>query len=169
MIFKLILPILLITSCSSLKRTLLTSAATGAMVGATGGATFSPNEDSVNQNAYLFGLVGAAAGVGLGLLIHDDPKKQTMQSPMILDQEKEVHKEVPLFDFSPELRHLKPEVTFKPTKKYEVPLEKLPKELEGKVKKQYIIEYESEARTMDLGNRTIQISPFKAWEHVYEK
>jgi hypothetical protein len=76
---------------------------------------------------------------------------------------------VPLFDFSPELKHVRPEVNFKPVKKYEVPLEKLPTELEGKVKKQFIIEYESDARTLEIDNRTIQISPFKAWEHVYEK
>ena len=88
---------------------------------------------------------------------------------MILDGEVESHKEVPLFDFSPELKDVRPEVTFKPVKKYEVPMEKLPKELEGKVKKQYIIEYEAQARTINLGNRTIEISPFKALEHVYEK
>ena len=76
---------------------------------------------------------------------------------------------VPLFDFSPELKNIKPEVNFKPIKKYEVPLEKLPKELEGKVKKQFILEYQSEAQTIEIGNRTIQISPFKAWEHIYEQ
>jgi hypothetical protein len=76
---------------------------------------------------------------------------------------------LPLFDFSPELKNIRPEVNFRPLKKYEVPLEKLPAELEGKVKKQFIIEYEAEARTIEINNRTIQISPFKAWEHVYEK
>ncbi|MBG59507.1 MAG: hypothetical protein CMJ16_03515 [Peredibacter sp.] len=167
--FKILLLLFIFASCSSLKRTLITSAATGALVGASGGATFSPDDESRAKNAYLFGLLGAAAGVGLGYLFFDDPEKKKVQTPMILDGEVESHKEVPLFDFSPELKDVRPEVTFKPVKKYEVPMEKLPKELEGKVKKQYIIEYEAQARTINLGNRTIEISPFKALEHVYEK
>jgi hypothetical protein len=69
----------------------------------------------------------------------------------------------------PETLQMIKKMGFKPVKKYEVPQEKLPNELMGKVKKQYIIEYEAEARTIELGNRTIQISPFKAWEHTYEK
>lgn len=88
---------------------------------------------------------------------------------MILDSPVQTHKEVPLFDFSPELKDIRPEVNFKPLKKFEVPLEQLPPELQGKVKKQFIIEYESEGRTLEIDNRTIEISPFKAWEHVYEK
>jgi hypothetical protein len=108
------------------------------------------------------------AGAGLAYLFYDSPEKKIKES-MLLDQPTQNHKEVPLFDFSPELKNIKPEVNFKPVKKYEVPLEKLPKELEGKVKKQFILEYQSEAQTIDVGNRTIQISPFKAWEHVYEQ
>jgi hypothetical protein len=96
-------------------------------------------------------------------------KRKRIKESLLLDQEIQHHKEVPLFDFSPELKNIKPEVNFKPIKKYEVPLEKLPPQLQGKVKKQFIIEYESGARTLEIGNRTIQISPFKAWEHVYEE
>jgi len=59
-------------------------------------------------------------------------------------------------------------VSFKPVKKYDVPLEKLPENLKGKVKKQYLLEYETEGKTIQYEGRTIEISPFKAWEHVYE-
>ncbi len=159
--------ILLSTSCSSLKRALLSGAIGGALVGATGGAVFSPTRGDRDKNAYLFGILGAAAGAGISYLLYDDPAKQKLQAPMIMDDT--TPKEIPLFDFSPELQNVKPEVSFKPVKKYEVPLASLPKELEGKVKKQFIIEYEAEARTIEIGNRTIEISPFKAWEHVYEK
>lgn len=163
-----LIPVILIfSSCSSLKRSLISGMVGGTVIGATGGAVFSPTEMDKNKNAYLFGVLGAVAGAGLGYLLYDDPTKQKLQSPMIMDEPPP--KEIPLFDFSPELQNVKPEVSFKPVKKYEVPLAQLPKELEGKVKKQFIIEYEAEARTIDLGNRTIQISPFKAWEHLYEK
>jgi hypothetical protein len=140
----------------------------GGLVGGTGGAVFSPDSESTDKNAYLGGVIGAVAGAGLAYLLYDSPEKKIKES-MLLDQPIQNHKEVPLFDFSPELKHIKPEVSFKPIKKYEVPLEKLPKELEGKVKKQFILEYQSEAQTIEVGNKTIQISPFKAWEHIYEQ
>jgi hypothetical protein len=144
-------------------------ALTGAIVGVAGGSTFSPNTESREQNAFIFGVAGALAGAGSAYLFKDSPTQGVEQTPMIMDNDSLSHKEVPLFDFSPQLKNIKPEVTFKPVKKYEVPLEKLPKSLEGKVKKQYIIEYEAEARTLNIGTRTIEISPFKAWEHVYEE
>ena len=147
---------------------MIASALVGGAVGGAGGAIFSPDGKSQNKNAYLFGILGAIFGASASYLLHDDPDKKK-KAPMLLDGPMQTHQEVPLFDFSPELKHIKPEVNFKPVKKYDVPLEKLPAELEGKVKKQFIIEYESDARTIQIDNRTIQISPFKAWEHVYEK
>jgi hypothetical protein len=159
---------LILSSCSTLKKSIGAGAIIGGIVGGTGGAIFSPDEFSRDKNAYLGGVIGAITGVGLAYLFHDEPQKKTAD-PMLLDGPVKTHQDVPLFDFSPELKSIRPEVNFKPMKKYEVPLEKLPAELEGKVKKQFIIEYESDARTLEINNRTIQISPFKAWEHVYEK
>jgi hypothetical protein len=165
---SLLIFIIFLSSCSSLKNSIATGALIGGIVGGTGGAVFSPDEYSRDKNSYLGSVLGAVAGAGLSYLFHEKPKRK-MADPMLLDEPTQVHKEVPLFDFSPELKHIRPEVNFKPMKKYQVPLEKLPPELEGKVKKQFIIEYESDARTLEIDNRTIQISPFKAWEHVYEK
>lgn len=165
--YKVFIALLLLASCSTFKKSLTTGALVGGIVGGTGGAIFSPDRDSGPKNAYLFGVIGALAGAGFAYLLHDDPNRP--KPPMMLDEPAQTHEKVPLFDFSPELKHIKPEVNFRPVKKFEVPQEKLPPELEGKVKKQFIIEYESEARTLEIDNRTIQISPFKAWEHVYEK
>lgn len=163
---KTLILLMLCASCSSLNRSMVIGALVGSAVGSIGGAVFSPNEESLSQNAYMFGVIGAGAGAAAGYALYDDPRKPV--SPMLLDEPAQTHQEVPLFDFSPELKEVRPEVNFKPVKKYEVPQEKLPPELEGKVKKQIIIEYEAEARTIELNNRTIQISPFKAWEHTYE-
>jgi len=146
---------------------MIAGALIGGVVGSVGGAVFSPDEESRAKNAYLFGVIGSGVGAGTGWLLFEDPKKPN--APLMLDEPTQTHQEVPLFDFSPELKHVRPEVNFKPVKRFEVPQEKLPKELEGKVKKQFIIEYEAEARTIELDNKTIQISPFKAWEHTYEK
>lgn len=156
-----------LSSCSTLKRSLIAGAMTGGSLGATGGAVFSPQQNDRDKNSYLFGVLGAALGAGVAYLLWDEPKTKSMQAPMILEEETQ-RRELPLFDFAPELENVRPEVSFRPTSKYEVPLADLPPELEGKVKKQFIIEYEAEARTINLGNRTIEISPFKAWEHIYE-
>ncbi len=164
---KLVLILFLCTSCSTINKSMIAGALIGGLVGSAGGSLFSPDQASQAKNAYLFGMAGAAAGVGVAYLVHDT-KKAAPKAPMMLDETIQTHEQVPLFDFSPELKHVRPEVSFKPVKKYEVPQEKLPKELEGKVKKQFIIEYEADARTIELDNRTIQISPFKAWEHTYE-
>lgn len=160
--------LLLVSGCSTLNKTMFTSALIGGAVGGVGGSTFSPDEDSVNKNAYMFSILGAVAGAGLSYIFYPRPEVKSKKS-LLLDNEPSINKDIPLFDFAPELKGIKPEVNFKPVNKYEVPLEKLPKALEGKVKKQYIIEYEAESRTLNVGNRTIEISPFKAWEHVYEE
>lgn len=160
--------LLALSSCSTFQKSIGAGAIIGGVLGATGGAIFSPDTYSKDKNAYMGGVLGAVAGAGVAYLLHEKPQKKTA-NPILLDEATQTHKDVPLFDFSPELKNIRPEVNFKPMNKYEVPLEKLPPELEGKVKKQFIIEYESEARTLEINNRTIQISPFKAWEHVYEK
>ena len=157
---------LLLSSCATRSKSYLAGALIGSALGGLGGAVFSPNDISRPQNAYLFGVIGAGAGALIAGVLHDDPLKT--KAPLMVDAPKEKEIDLPLFDFSPELKELRPEVNFKPVKKYEVPMEKLPKELEGKAKKQFVIEYEAEARTIELGNRTIQISPFKAWENTYE-
>ena len=171
----LFLSLFLLTGCSTLKRSVLTGAMSGATLGATGGAVFSPTQSDRNKNAYLFGVLGAALGSGIGYLFFESPKDTKLQSPMLLDEKKKsserdrFKKEVPLFDFSEELKSVKPEVNFKPVKRFDVPIKKdIPPELKGKIKDQHIIEYEAKARTINLGNRTIEISPFKAWEVIYE-
>lgn len=158
---------LVCTSCASLNKSILAGALIGGLAGSVGGVVFSPDPESRDKNAYLFGMLGAAAGAGTAYATWADPKAKPAPS-MMLDETSPIQQEIPLFDFSPELKHIKPEVTFRPVKKYEVPQEKLPKELEGKVKKQYVIEYEADAKTIEIDNRTIQISPFKAWENTYE-
>lgn len=161
---------ILISSCGSLKGTLITGSLVGGSIGATSGIIFSPNNTSKPANALVFGVLGAGLGALLGhYFYNNDPENRDLKQ-MILEDDKKSNfkKEVPLFDFNPDLKNIKPDVTFKPVKKYEVPQEKLPKDLEGKVKKQFLLEYETEGKTIQYEGRTIEIAPFKAWEHVYE-
>lgn len=158
-----------ISGCSSLRGSLITGSVLGGSLGAMSGVVFSPNKESKSGNALVFGAIGAGLGALLGHYFYtSDPENRDLKQ-MIFDEDKQkVKKEVPLFDFNPDLKNIKPDVIFKPVKKYEVPMEKLPKDLEGKVKKQFLLEYETEGKTIQYEGRTIEISPFKAWEHVYE-
>ena len=97
--------------------------------------------------------------------MYRNPNKERKSKKMKLQETAEL----PIFEFSKDLKGIKPKVTFKPVKKYRVPTENLPKELKGKIKKQFVIEYQTEEQTIEIGNRTITISPFKAWENSYEQ
>lgn len=168
MFIRLILLSALLVSCSTLKKTMVTSALIGGVVGGVGGSVFSPDKESRDKNAFLFSLVGAGIATLGGYLLHEGTNDQEVRKTMIMEPEKNKIQDVPLLDFSPELKDLKPEINIKAVKKYEVPQEQLPQELKGKVKKQYIMEYQSEPRTIQVGNKTIQIDSFKAWEVSYE-
>lgn len=161
---------LMTSGCSSLRGSLITGSLIGGSLGGMGGVVFSPNNTSKAGNALVFGAIGAGLGALLGHFFYSsDPENRDLKQ-MLLDSDSERgrKKEVPLFDFSPDLKNIKPDISFRPLKKYEVPLEKLPKDLEGKVKKQFLLEYETEGKTIQYEGRTIEIAPFKAWEHVYE-
>jgi hypothetical protein len=162
---------LFFSGCSSLRGSITTGSIIGGSLGAMSGVVFSPNKESRNGNALIFGALGAGAGALLAHYLYtNDPENKDLKQMMIPDDPlKKKGEEVPLFDFSPELKNMKPELSFKPIKKYEVPIEKLPESLQGKVKKQYLLEYESEAKTIQYQGKTIEISPFKAYEHVYEE
>jgi hypothetical protein len=163
---KLLIILFLLQGCGTLKSSIITSSLALGTAGAVGGMVFSPNEKAKDKNAFLFGVIGAVAGAGLAYIIY--PKKKNLNKHMLLPDEQKQEETMPLFDFSPELKKLNPKIDFMPINKYEVPITKLPKALEGKVKKQYLIEYQGEAKTLKIGRRTFEISPFKAWEHVYE-
>lgn len=163
--------LLTLTSCSSLRGSITVGSILGGTLGAMSGVVFSPNKESRAGNALVFGTIGAGAGALLSHYLYTtDPENRDLKQMIIPDENKNKKTEtVPLFDFNPELKNIKPELTFKPLKKYEVPIEKLPESLQGKVKKQYLLEYESEAKTIQYQGKTIEIAPFKAYEHVYEE
>jgi hypothetical protein len=157
------------TSCSTLKKSMASGAFLGSVAGGVGGAVFSPDDYSRDKNAYLGTLIGGAIGAGLGWWFYKEPKSTGPLSPIIRPQQLSKKEEGDISLFGEELKDIKPQVTFKPVKKYEVPEEALPEELKGKVKKQFIIEYQTQGQSIELENRQIEIGPFKAWEHVYEK
>ena len=55
-----------VSACSTLKKTIIYSALSGGMVGASAGALLSPDVESRGANAVIFGLVGASVAALAG-------------------------------------------------------------------------------------------------------
>ena len=181
MVCRILILAMLFSSCSSFRASILSGATSGALIGGISGAVLSPDRESTPANALLFSGLGALLGMGASYLIYKaDPENQELPAMIMAPEKKfsgveqsgdegESIESPGVFGFDSELKNLKPEIKFVPTKKYEVPLEKLPPELKDKVKKQFVLEYEVQSQTLQYQNRTIEIGPFKAWEHVYEQ
>ncbi len=163
-----LLGLVFLASCSSLKGSVLLSGIGGAALGSLAGNFLSPNKESSNANALVFGTLGAGLGSGLGYYFSKKEEEKKKLQNMILD---DVSGKIPpsSFEISSTIQDIRPQINLKPFKRYEVPLEKLPERLKGKVKKQFILEYHNEEQRVQLGNRTFLIGPFKIWEHFYEE
>jgi hypothetical protein len=151
----------LFVSCSTLKKTLIYSSLAGGMAGATSGVLLSPDKESQGANAAVFGLIGAGVAVLAGYALYqDDPRNQKLK-PM-LDMKSDDPNKVDL-----DLDGLNIEASLSQSDKYISPKMKLPKELEGKIKKQYLIKYQSKERYINKGTKTFYIPPFQIYEHAY--
>ncbi len=150
-------------SCSTLKKTITYSSLSGGMAGASAGLLLSPDKESRGVNAAIFGLIGAGIAALAGYsLYEDDPRNKKLNH--MLD-EKEVLGEDTL---GLDLDDLKIEANLNKEEAYETPVKDLPKELKGKVKKQYVIKYQSKERYINKGNKTFYIPSFQIYEHSYE-
>ena len=154
-----------LSSCSSMKKTLIYSGLAGGMTGAATGSLLSPDKESRGANALLFGLLGAAiAAVTGAALYQDDPRNYKLKHML---ENHSPHVDVNPNDLEIGLGQIKIDADLKKNTAYEVPLKKLPKELEGKVNKQFLIKYQSKERYIKKGNKTFYIPAFDVYEHAY--
>ncbi len=165
--FILILSVLL-TSCSSMKKTIIYSSLIGGVAGTTTGVMLSPNKESRGANGVIFGLLGAGITALAGYALYkDDPRNYPLQN-MLMDEPK-----ASLNDSDPNIElgmgafkidaNLNKEVT------YAVPLKDLPEELKGKVNQQFLIKYQSKERYVKKGNKTYFVPAFDIYEHAYSE
>ncbi len=160
---KYLLPIIFfLSSCSSLKKTVVYSSLAGSIVGAAGGMALSPDEESRGANAAVFGLIGAGVAALTGYAMYKEDPRNSKLKPM-LDMKNEDPNTVDLG-----LDGINIEANLKPSEKFLSPKIKLPKKLEGKVKKQYLIKYEAKERYINKGSKTYYIPPFEIYEHAYD-
>ena len=157
-----------ILSCANWKKEVVVNGVTGGLVGGMAGSLLSPNKESAPYNTALFGGLGAGASATITYYLGKRDQKEKELSPMILGEEKggEFFNQLKVEEA---ISEIKPKINLIPKNRYEVPLKKLPKRLKGKVKKQFILEYHNEGQTIQMGNKTIELGPFKAWEFFYEK
>lgn len=158
-IVSLIIIISLVSSCSTLRKSVFYGVLSGLTIGAVGGGTLSPNKESVAPNMMVWGSLGALIGAGLGYFFFmDDPENREMPS-MILPKNK-VDPVNKLETYS---------ITPTDSKKYRVESGPIPENLKDKVKSPFIIEHEIPERVEQLENgKTITVEKHKAWEYSYE-
>lgn len=154
-----------LSSCSSLKKTLIYSAMAGGATGATAGTVLSPNKESRGANAAVFGLIGAGAAALAGYALYkDDPRNYKLDN-MLMDDKKVQHIDPNQFEIG--LGNLKIDANLTKEEAYKVPVKELPEKLKGKVNRQYLIKYQSKERYVRKGSKTFYIPAFDVYEHAY--
>lgn len=155
--------ILLLNSCSSLKKTLIYSSLTGALTGATSGVVLSPNKESRAANAAVFGLIGAGIATLTGYALYkEDPRNYKLKNMLIEPKKKNLNGPIELG-----LGALQINANLNKDEAYRVPVKTLPDKLKGKVIKQYLIKYQSKERYIKKGKKTFYIPSFEVYEHAY--
>ena len=152
--------LLCLTSCTSLRKSMVYGGLAGGAIGAYAGSALSPDSYSKAPNALLWGGVGSLAGAALGyFFFHDDPEKRDLPQMILKDQNKIRSTE----DFSA------PMIIPTEASKYKINSGPLPDSLRSKVPHPSIIEMTIPERIQHLENgRTIVIEAHKATEVVYE-
>ena len=158
-----VLSTMILSSCSTLKKTIVYSSLSGAMAGGAAGYTLSPNKESQGVNAAIFGLIGAGVAALAGYALYeDDPRNQKLNHMLESSDQLGPNK------LGLDLNDLKIEANLTQSETFKTPDKKLPKELRGKIKKQYIIKHQSKERYINKGNKTFYIPSFQIYEHAYD-
>ncbi|MCK6594057.1 MAG: hypothetical protein L6Q33_02570 [Bacteriovoracaceae bacterium] len=166
--------LLMITSCSTMKRSIFYGGLSGISLGVAGSAALSPNKESIVPNMAIWGSLGALIGAGLGYFFFvDDPENRELpsmiQGNLYNNGKLKNTNSMGPYDLAP-IKDIEAKiVTPKDSKKYKLESGPIPDHLKGKVQAPYIIEHEIPERVERLENgKAITIEKHKAWEVDYE-
>ena len=150
-----------LSSCSSLKRTLVYSSIAGGTAGIATGVVVSPNRKSRPANMIVYGALGASLAALTGYWIYRDDPRNTPLTPM-LDLKPE-----PTGKLEIESDKFRISAAVNPEGIYKVPVMKLPPALAGKVGRQYLIKYRSKERYIRQNGKTWYIPDFEIYRYAY--
>ena len=155
-----------ISSCSSMKKTIIYSSLAGGVAGVSTGVLLSPNQKSNAPNAALFGILGAGiTALTSAILYKKDPRNYSLKNMLLGKSERNNSSNKLAIDVG----HLKIDANIKEA--YRVPLKKLPKKLKSKIAdkigRQYLIRHQSPERVVRDGHQTFYIPAFEVYEHAY--
>ncbi|MGZ3870317.1 MAG: hypothetical protein ACXVLQ_14510 [Bacteriovorax sp.] len=158
--------LLIVSSCSSMKKSIFYGSLSGMSLGLVGSATLSPDKESIAPNMAVWGSLGALVGATIGYLFFmDDPENRelpSMISPSMGGRNKN--------ESSFSINKLEA-VTINPkdSKKYKLETGLMPEHLKGKVQTPFVIEHEIPERVEHLENgKAITVEQHKVWEVDYE-
>lgn len=160
--FLILMFLFTLSSCSSLKKSMIYSGLSFGAVGGLAGASLSPDKYSKPHNAAIWGGVGAILGAGLAYMFWNDDPENNALKPMIIPGQKidegnlESSKQIVIPEQSSryKLNDLGVEV---------------PSHIKEKLPKAYVIEHVIPERTEKLNNgKSISIESHKAYEVSFE-
>lgn len=156
---------LILSSCSTLKKSIIYPSVGGLIIGAAGGHTLSDEEKghSKTGNAAIYGGIGALVGAGLGYLLYKDhPDNKKLQHALNIEDE---IKNMPKASEYPELKNRKLNGYFK------LPIQSsghIPSELMHKLKSPTVKVYEIPSKVIERDGKQIVIEKTKGYEYVLE-
>jgi len=155
--------LVVLQSCSSMKKTIIYSTLTGAVVGGASGFVLSPNTESRGANTAVFGLIGGVVTGLVGYALYKADPRNNKLNHMLLDNKVDPNK----IDIGFNNFNIKADL--KKQEAYKIPLKNLPPKLKGKVKQQFVIKYTSKERYVQKGDKTFYIPAFDVYENSYDQ
>ena len=159
-VFLILILLITLSSCSSLRKSLVYGGIAGGAIGGFAGSSLSPDSYSKTPNTLVWGGVGAVLGAALGyFFFQDDPENRELPSMILKDEPKALNAE----------SFTNPTIIPLEASRYKVQNSDLPESLRSKVPKPSIIEMTIPESIQKLENgRTLVIEEHKATEIVYE-
>lgn len=153
----------LLSSCSTLKKTLIYSAASGAVVGGATGRALSPDKESNNFNTALGALTGALTSALFGYYFWSDANPDLkLKTPKPIE-----NKKLPILD-DPVLNlgNLGLPQNLEPlgSKQYISINGKTPEEINEETKRPYYRVYKTQKRKIEKGNKVYVVPSYKIYE-----